>query len=341
VARLRFSHSLPLDNEIPQLIVDRMAAGQDPRDAVAGWRSSDRPTLQSGLLLLVEPFTSAIGLHRSAGGLTAGIVAQLAWLPAAGALLRSLGARRRGVLAGMAFTAMTGTVLVNTVFTWPKLLSAGMVMAALAVVVETVRTGARLRQRRMALVGLLVALGMLAHSAALFATPILLLLLLVHRRQGLTVRTGGIGVLVAGITYLPWLLYQRFYDPGGTRILIWHLADVHEPQHGDVLRHVAEAYRKAGWETTLANKWANLSKPFSGEPWAGISADGVDLHVRRSLEFFTFSGAIGAGWVAVLVLLGSIALSCSRSASSAWCCGPWCCSGRPPPMSTTARTYPS
>lgn len=313
-ARSRFSHYLPVDNEIPQLLADRMVAGENPSDAVAGWQSSDRPTLQTGFLLMAHTVTSLVGLQRSAAGLSAGIAAQLAWVPAVAALLTALGVRRRGVLAGVAFTAMTGTVLVNTVFTWPKLLSAAYVLLALAIVMEAHRERARLGLARFALLGVLFALGMLAHSAAVFAAPIIALALLLHVRS-LSPRGVATAAVAAAGTYLPWLLYQRFVDPGGNRILIWHLAEVHEPQHSDVLRHVVDAYSTAGWHAVLENKWANLTKPFGGAPWAGLSIDGIDPHARRAVEFLTYSGAIGAGWIAVLLLLGTLAVSIVRKQS--------------------------
>jgi hypothetical protein len=310
-AQWRFRPALPIDNEIPQWVMDRLAAGGDPRTAVEGWQSSDRPPLQTGLMLVVQNLTSALGMPRSPSGLTAGIAAQLTWVPGTAILVRSLGGRRRGILAAVLFTALSGTVLVNTVYTWPKLLSAAFVLAALAIVLEPTLPGSRIGAGRMGLVGVLVVLGALAHGAALFALPILLLALL-YRRRDLTLR--GIGLMAAAAvpTYLPWVLYQRLYDPPGTRLLSWHLANVFYPQDNDVLGQISDAYSTAGWDTTITNKWANLTYPFSGRPWEGISAGGVDIHVRRATEFFTISNAVGVGWVAALAVLVTVVLAAVR-----------------------------
>jgi hypothetical protein len=262
-------------------------------------------------MLVVQNLTSAVGLPRGTSGLTAGIAAQLTWIPGTAILVRSLGGHRRGILAALLFTAISGTVLVNTVYTWPKLLSAAFVLAALALVLEPTAPGARIGAGRMGLVGVLVVLGALAHGAALFALPILLLALL-YRRRELTLR--GIGLMAAAAvpTYLPWVLYQRLYDPPGTRLLSWHLAGIPYPQDSDVLGQITDAYSAAGWDTTIANKWANLTYPFSGRPWEGFSAEGLDIHVRRATEFFTFSNAIGVGWVAALAVLVAVALATVR-----------------------------
>ncbi len=87
----------------------------------------------------------------------------------------------------MLFTAMTGTVLVNTVFTWPKLLSAAFVLAAIGVVIDAAAPERRLPTARLGLAGLLIAHGLLAPGAALFALPMFLGLLL-FRRRALSVR---------------------------------------------------------------------------------------------------------------------------------------------------------
>jgi hypothetical protein len=313
-ARFRFSRwELPIDNEIPQWLVDRLAVGGDPRTFLDGWQSSDRPTLQTGLMLITQNFTSAVGLERAIAGLTASIVCQFAWMPAVAVLIRSIGGRRRGVLAGMLFTAMTGTVLVNTVFTWPKLLSAAFVLAAIGVLMDAAAQDRRLSGARLGLGGLLVALGMLAHGAALFALPIVLAVLL-YRRRALTVRGFGLFAAAAVVAYLPWVLYQRYYDPPGNRLLFWHLAEIGYPDlsAGGVYEQVSRAYEVAGWDTVLANKWANLVKPYSMAPWEGVSLTGVDVGARRVADFYIFSGAIGPGWIGVLVAAVVVGVSVLR-----------------------------
>jgi hypothetical protein len=108
------------------------------------------------------------------------------------------------------------------------------------------------------------------------------------------------------------VLYQRLYDPPGSRLLSWHLAGVMYPQDSDVLGQIRGAYAAAGWGTTLANKWANLTFPFSGRLWEGFSAGGLDVHARRNTEFLTISNAVGIGWVTVLAVLVAVAVAAVR-----------------------------
>lgn len=314
LARIRFSHYLPVDNAIPQMFLDRLVAGQDPRGFLPGYHSSDRPPLQTGLMAIVYPFTHALGYSEDVRGVSAGMLVEMTWMPGLAVLLRAIGARRRGVLAGMLFTGITGTVLVNTVFTWPKLLSAAMVLAGIALILQPVRDGGRLRPTTLGLAGVLLAFGMLSHGAALFALAIPVLFLLVRRRlAGLRALGALIGAAVA--CYLPWMLYSRFYDPPGTTLLSLHLAGVDpKPGDGGVVSELVGHYESIGLHTTLAYKWANLRTPFGLPPWEGLTLHGFDGPAQRATEFFTFSGAIGLGWLAAVLVLVAHAVRRPRHA---------------------------
>lgn len=315
LGRVRFSHPLPLDNQIPQMFLDKLVAHQDPRNFLKpDWQSSDRPPLQTGLMLIAYPFTKSLGFAEGISGLGAGIACEVVWMPALAILVRAIGGRRRGVLAAMVFTALANAVLVNTVFTWPKLLSAAFVLAATALFAQPLAAGSRFRAGTFALSGVLFALGMLSHGAALFALPIPLLVLL-RRHRALGLRPVGALIGAGVITYLPWVAYQRFYDPPGSRLLSIHLGGVlPRPGDGGVLHEIVHHYAAIGLTTALDNKWLNLLVPFSEAPWRGISLQGFDIRHQRVAQFFTFSGAIGVGWIAALAVLVALLVARLRRA---------------------------
>ncbi|TWB24630.1 hypothetical protein FBZ89_101256 [Nitrospirillum amazonense] len=60
-AAIRFTHHLPIDNELPRLFGDGLYGGHVPRPLVGDWLSSDRPPLQTGLELEVAPLAAKTG----------------------------------------------------------------------------------------------------------------------------------------------------------------------------------------------------------------------------------------------------------------------------------------
>jgi hypothetical protein len=50
-AMTRFSHSLPPDNDVPFLFAEGIRNGKVPKPLLFDWRSSDRPPLQTGIVL--------------------------------------------------------------------------------------------------------------------------------------------------------------------------------------------------------------------------------------------------------------------------------------------------
>ena len=133
-----------LDCDLPLLLADKLHRGDDPRpDFHMGWRSSDRPPLQTGLFLM-QAWAWERG-HLVPGGpylpdgwfhyRLFGCAAQCAWVPAVWALGRlcRLPRRRCGVV--VLFVAFSGFTLVNTVYCWPKLLAAALLVFVLVALI--------------------------------------------------------------------------------------------------------------------------------------------------------------------------------------------------------------
>lgn len=302
--------SMPADHEIPMLLADRIGSGAPTHLLIGDWNGSDRPPLQSGWILLNDALFSRIGLDADVLPFAAGIVAQLLWIPAICALLRVIGVRERAALVAILFTAATGTLLFNTIYTWPKLLSAALAACAMAVLIEAAR------RRKMpvlssALAATLFTLGMLAHAAAAFAVPAVAVLV------GLTLRarswgTKALGISVAAASaiaiYGPWIAFQWLYDPPGDRLLKWHLAGVIPIDGRSSLEALVDSYSRISFGEYLAARWQNLTTILNLNLGVGLgSLSEAAVGVRRAHEFRETSIALSLA-APILVLMATALL---------------------------------
>jgi len=174
---------MPVDNQIPTLLAERIRSGLPTQLLIGDWNGSDRPPLQSGWLLLNDALFSRLGLDADVLPFAAGVVAQLLWIPSLHCLLRVTGVGNRPALMAILFTAATGTLMTNTIYTWPKLLSAALVCCAMAVLIDATRRRS-VPVLWSALAAALFAFAMLSHAAAAFAVPAVGILgVLTLRRQ--------------------------------------------------------------------------------------------------------------------------------------------------------------
>jgi hypothetical protein len=208
---------LPGDNVLPQLLARQAETHAPPRPFSGDWLSSDRPPLQAGFAVVsdaVLPFAGAGARYEAVALWLQALAFGGMWCVA-----RALGATPRRALAGVVLCVPAGVLLINAVFTWPKLLAAALGCAALALALAP---GAS-RRARYALAGAALGLGMLAHPGVAFTVPGLAGALAWRERRA-ALACAAVALAAAAIAYAPWVAYQRFYDPPGDRLLKWHLA---------------------------------------------------------------------------------------------------------------------
>ncbi|UBF28438.1 hypothetical protein K9N68_11520 [Kovacikia minuta CCNUW1] len=303
LAQLRFFNgTFPPDNVLPKIFSDRLYSGVDPRPLLGEWLSSDRPPLQTGITLFQRPLSDLTGLPGGIHYQILGTIAQCSWVPALWALCRTLQLSGRRIAIVLAFCIFSGFFLFHSVFVWPKLLAAALVVFAFAILLQSIYESRRPSTVEIALATLATALGMLAHGGVVFTVPALILMLLVRPKRLPGVQQILICCVIFGILMTPWGAYQKFYEPPGNRLVKWHLAGVIDPTDTrPSLQTILDSYQQSSAAQIAHNKWENFKKLFNDLPGNANSSE-----ARRTSEYyfvFRSLGILNVGWLVLLVAL--------------------------------------
>ena len=103
----------------------------------------------------------------------------------------------------------------------------------------------------------LAALSMLAHGGTIFAL-IALIPFALRRRTRIPLRALAASVVPAAACYIPWMLFQRFVDPPGNRLLKWQIAGVIVPDSRGFVKTLVMQYQALSFHHLLSNKWVNV-----------------------------------------------------------------------------------
>jgi len=243
------------DNEIPGIFADAVIDGHIPKPLVADWLSSDRPPLQTGVLLYSNPLLPG---RRELRYQTVSIILQCLFLGSLWMFLRACRCGKRVICLILSVCAFSGFTFLNTFYTWPKLFPVAFLLAGLSYVLGNRFWSLRSKIRGGAIVGLAFGLALLGHGGSMFAIVGMLAALPLLRRH--PTPRWYIG-LFAGLLllYTPWALYQRLYDPPGDRLLKWHLAGAIASRPQESFSHVFfERYGKLSWAEIIRFKAENL-----------------------------------------------------------------------------------
>lgn len=292
------------DNGLPLILAQKVAAHAKLSGHLVGnWLASDRPPLQSGYALAQWPLWTKFGKQAGYQLLSTGL--STSWLPALWVVLRSRGFGQWRVLVVLLATTLTGFVLVSDVYVWPKMLAGTFALGALAIVLSLDPTDRQPLGWILAIT--LATLSMLAHGGTIFVL-IALVPFALWRRTRIPLRALAASVVPAAACYVPWMLFQRFVDPPGNRLLKWQIAGVIVPDSRGFLKALVMQYRALSFHHLLTNKWTNVetlvANPFVWHhlnpeyPWrAGF------LGLARLAELNDLLPAAG------LLLLGAVALA--------------------------------
>jgi len=246
-AAIRFSTELPADNQIPYVFALAVASGHIPKPLLADWHSSDRPPLQTGVVL------SEYAYFKGQKSYTAiSVFLQSLWIFALWLFLDSCRVDRNLIPLILAVCLFSGFVFLNSLFVWPKLFAASYVIGFLALCFTNEISGLK----GSLLGGALAAFSLLAHGGSLFALVGIALTLMVFRELP-RFRSIAAFVISALVLYLPWVCYQKLFDSPGDYLLKMHLAGMSHPTDTPFLTVLASAYAKIPastiWNTRLSN----------------------------------------------------------------------------------------
>ena len=311
MAEVRFSWQLPIDNLLPYFVADHVAqfGHSTPIPAIGDWLSSDRPPLQSAVVLAHTVTAPAGGvgvLHYQ----VISTVLQCLWVPAVWALLHAIGARGVTVALSLCAVGTAGLVIMNSFYGWPKMLAAAYVLSCAALILR--RRSAH-PSSAFAAAAALAGFAYLAHGGAVFVlVPLVVVavakvLRLAHPWRIVLGAAGSAALVVA-----PWVWYQKVMDPPGDRLFKWMLADVRDVDPRPVLQTILEAYQNAGPAEIVINKLANfrtlLVNPLPRYLIEQITVPDADLRlsfvqVSRQEIFFSVLPSLGlllvlaVGWL--------------------------------------------
>jgi hypothetical protein len=306
----RLTWTLPPDNILPGLFAHRIlnAVGPERTAPLLGPGSdhaSERPPLQAAVVVTIGSM-----VRGSAHEYTIlATLCQVQWLPALWLVGAACGLSPRTLAAVLVTCAVSGFFFVNTIYTWPKLFAAALMLGALAVALERPAERPRAAGVRVILVAALCALSLLAHPGSVFtliAVPACWPLLRRVVPLRATRATAAGAVLMAIVLFVPWLAYQTVVDPPSGRLVRQHLGD------GRTDGSVAQAVRRANVERPLGEhvrvRVGNLAAQL-GNPLVAIWPQSVARGQQE--QFFHHGASLG------LLLIGLAAILVAPRAGSA------------------------
>lgn len=252
-AARRFAHELPMDNLIPFIVAQALKLGRIASPLYIDWLSSDRPPLQTGLYLLLNLRNNELGYQIVSSWVQATFLFG-AWglVVAAGV---PVAARRLTMLA----CCLLPPAILNTFYTWPKLLAVGYVLLCFALLFRRPPPEAPPHAAATGvLIGGFAALSVLSHGSSAFALiGFGIAVAIFWAWPSLKAMIAGAASLLA--LYGPWMVYQSFIDPPGNRLMKWHLAGVLDVDPRPLGQTLREAYGALTWHDYWTGKLENLS----------------------------------------------------------------------------------
>ena len=317
-----FSDSRPGDNLIPLIFADRVYAHTPLRPfCCGGWLSSDRPPLQTGIVLLLWPLrllgSTALNYQVLASFL------QSLWILGVWGLLRVSGLKAIYTQKVVVLLVFSGFCFYNSVYVWPKLFAAALLLLAFSAIVMCFRENSPLRLLPASLAGFSGGLTLLAHPGSLFSLPAIALAVL-WRRRLFPPRALAVMALAPIALLLSWTAYQHWIDPPGNRLIKMHLAGVSSIDNRTITRTLMDEYGRMRSSEVAALKWSNLTTIigphpvqlfYFGEFEAGQSAVEPSRGLQREY-IWNAIGLLNLGWFGLCVYL--LRGGCSQLRPFAW-----------------------
>jgi hypothetical protein len=313
-----FVEIFPGDNVIPHILAEKIYSREPVRPFCCGdWLSSDRPPLEAGIVLLERlfPLTKNIDLRYEL--LTSGI--QCFWICGVWCLLKALDTPVRRIRQVLGFLTFSGFLFFNSVYTWPKLLAAAMLMFVMAILFQVLRTRQVMTNLEALIAATCLGLALMSHPGCAFSLAGVVILPLWFRRL-FPLKRFALAAAVVLAFYLPWSAYQKYVDPPGNRLLKIHLAGVLAIDSRSIWATLRDSYREHTMGEIIRYKWSNVAflggrKLFDSYGLSalrlqgGLHVDAAATEISRIAQREFIWNAVGIanlGWLAIpVVLLGA------------------------------------
>lgn len=295
LANVRFFDGVrPGDDLIPYIFAERIYDQQPLRPFCCGdWLSSDRPPLQAGIFLLQRPirFFGNAGLQYQ----LLGTALQCLWICGVWVFLRATDTPERRIKQVLGFLVFSGFLFYNSLYLWPKLLSAGLMLFVFAIAAKALVENRRVTSLEATLGAASFGLATMAHPGSVFSAPALVVVLLAKRKL-VNARRCALGAVVIAFIVIPWMGYQKFYDPPGNRLVKMHLAGVSGIDSRSVWQALRDAYASQSIAVIARYKWSNVSTLLGRDP-IDIARAGESRFAQREYVWNAV-GILNLGWLA-------------------------------------------
>jgi hypothetical protein len=256
---LFFEMARPYDHQLQLFYLERIVAHLPTRfgsfDNV--WYFTDRPPLETCYLLLFEPLAKFFDLYVLYQAI--GTALQVTCLAAAWHLCRALRFSNKETQLSVLVLAGSGFVYYNSVYLWPKMLAASMLIAALVPLAIALMEQKRVTVPEAFVAAAGCAMALLSHGGVAYSLLALAVLGAVFASRMFTLKSALAGVAVAIALYAPWQAYSTFVDPNSGKLLKMHLTggDPDSPEPFPTM--LAKSYRSISWSHWIQNRTANVS----------------------------------------------------------------------------------
>jgi hypothetical protein len=217
--------TLAADNELPKVLADDVFRGHIPKPMIGDWLSSDRPPLQAGFDLWKYWMWGKYDYFY----LIESTILQCLFFAGLWVYLMAANVGRPATALVLFVALFSGFTILNSFYTWPKLLPVTFLLILAGYLLTGRYHGVHNRWTSGLGAGAAAAFALLGHGGSAFALiGIGITLIILRRYPGRRFLLAA--VCAAGAVYLPWVLYQKYYDPPGDRLLKWHLAGTIPPR---------------------------------------------------------------------------------------------------------------
>ncbi len=291
---------MPSDNALPYWFANCwFFTGCNPRTFLGEWLGSDRPPLQAAASMVVKLIGASQHMDELYYQITS-VLLQALWIPAVAYVLRLLDATRRQAFCAYVLLGASSFVYVNQLFVWPKMVGGALWLLATAMLLW------KKPAPSVGWAGLGFGLAMLCHGTSAFALlGVACLAPFLRRRVRLRDWTLVFGIVA--LIQLPWMLYQKLFDPPGDRLLKWHLAGMPDPNTLSIREALAKAYGALTPMTWLEGRWQNIANMWADfRPLKVVGLPFAEYPVLRNDEFFHVANIVGL-WAFGIAVLAALA----------------------------------